>query len=657
MRFRNLKAPLKMTMAFSVVLAAIVAVGAVLFLNLMALERADADMARTNRALHAVEDARFALARQENSLRGFLLSNDDFYVDRITHLHRPLFATRVTELERLSAGDAEAAARVDHLREAYDVWRRDGADAALGLAADPATRAQAIAMIGENSGADLLMSRTEDALEAVEHVARTDLALQARVKASAARVMKLTLALGIALIAAVATTMGLLLSGAMASPIVALTEVMRRLAAGDNTVDVPALSRRDEIGHMAAAVATFREAAIAKAALEAEAEARRRETLALAAQAQAASRAKSEFLATMTHELRTPLNGILGMAQIMGGGALEPGQRERLQTIEESGRALLNVINDILDISKIEAGRLEIRPAPFDLGRFADDMISLYRPLAADRGLTFSLEAPDEARGWFLGDAVRLRQVASNLIANALKFTETGEICVTLEIVGGRLRFTVADTGMGVPADLQAGLFERFVQADGSATRRFGGTGLGLAICKEIVELLGGTIGFESREGAGSRFVFEVPLAPAAAPRQEGMAQSCEPADDAPVRVLVVDDNPTNRMVLSTLLDQFGVASHSVCDGAEAVQAWEAGGWDAILMDIHMPQMDGMTATQRIRERERDLGRPRTPIIAVTASVLSHETEGYFSAGMDGCVAKPIEARTIMSALQGALAA
>jgi signal transduction histidine kinase/ActR/RegA family two-component response regulator len=653
-RFQNLDAPLKVTVAFTCVLAVILGAGAVLFANLTALEQADGATARAARVLQSVESARFTLARQENSLRGYLLSGERFYVDRVVNVHAPAFHRHLAELERLSADDAAALVLVSRLRTNHAAWMRDGAQAAISAAGDPRTREAAFDMVGENSLADLLMARAEADLDDIESAGRATLAQSAAAKAEAARMMKLALVVGVALIAAVALVFGLLLSASMARPIKALTSVMRRLAAGDHAIEIPALARRDEIGHMASAVAIFRDAAVAKATLEAEAELRRREALALAAQAQAANRAKSEFLATMTHELRTPLNGILGMAQIMGHGRLASAQRERLGTIEESGRALLGVINDILDISKIEAGRLEIRPAPFDLGRFCDDLAALYRPLATDKGLAFRLQVAPEARTWANGDAVRLRQIASNLISNALKFTEKGEVTVIVDFADGRLKFAVEDTGIGVPEALQAGLFERFVQADASATRRFGGAGLGLSICKEIAELLGGTVGFTSREGRGSRFAFEVPLG--RVERGETGAAGAPPVEAGSARVLVVDDNATNRTVLTALLDQFGVASHAVADGQEALDAWSQGGWDAILMDIHMPRMDGVTATLRIRERERELNLPRTPIIAVTASVLSHETEGYFTAGMDGCVSKPVDVRAIMTALQAAMA-
>ena len=659
--FRDFQAPQKMVVAFCIVLAAIVGMGGVLHLNMRALERADGEMARANRALSAVEAARFNLSRQENSLRGYLLTGEPYYILRIVTLHQPNFRKAVNDLERLSEDDPAALARVARLRSAFEAWRRDGAEKALALAIDPATRPQALAMIGEASRADRLMGATEDALQAIEVAGRAALAQNAALHVSATRAANLALIFGIAIAAAIAALMGLALVRTMAAPVVALTEAMRKLAAGDHGVAIPARDRQDEVGQMAEAMATFQAAAIAKAALEAEAEARRMETFALAQRAEAANRAKSEFLATMTHELRTPLNGILGMAQVMSREPLAEAQRARLDTITESGRALLSVINDILDISKIEAGRLEIRPAPFDLGKFADDLEALYRPLAAEKGLAFVMETHSRARDWFVSDAERLRQLASNLISNALKFTDRGEVRVTLDVVDGRLTFAVADTGVGVPADRQHSLFERFVQVDASATRRHGGSGLGLAICKELVGLFGGTIGFTSTEGAGSRFSFDLPMEtvakPAGAPGPDAVGDLSAAQDEAVARVLVVDDNAVNRTVLLALLQQVGIDAHGVIDGAEALQAWEREDWHAILMDIHMPVMDGVTATLRIRERERELGRRRTPIIAVTASALAHETEAYAAAGMDDCVPKPIDAVAIVAALQTQLEA
>lgn len=655
--------PVKVALAFSVVLTTIIAVGALLLVNLVALQNAEAATERAHRTLAAAEGVRFALVRQENSLRGYLLTGQAYYPRRIATVHRPLFEARLAELRTLGARDARALARIDRLRTAFADWRRLAADPALAMAADPARRAGAVSLIGRDSLADRLMDRIEGVVSEIETASRQALVTEAGNRARAAAVMRLTMVLGLVLTVAAAAATGLWLSRGLATPIVALTGVMRRLAAGDHAVQPPAADRADEIGDMARALVTFREAAIARARLEAEAEVNHERAEALMIEAQTANRAKSEFLATMTHELRTPLNGILGMAQIMAGDELEPAQRQRLTTIGESGRALLDIINDVLDLSKIEAGHLAITPAPFDLGAFADSLAALYRPLAAEKGLAFSLSVAPSARGVFMGDAVRLRQVASNLLSNALKFTEAGSIAASLEVQDGRLVLAVTDTGIGVPPGCQATLFDRFVQADATATRRFGGAGLGLTICRDIAGLMGGGITFTSRPGQGSRFVFEAPLAPAEAPAAGGPSRGDAnpvgvetPLDSAP-QVLVVDDNAVNRTVLQTLLGQFDIASEAVVDGLEAVAAWEAGHWDVILMDVHMPRMDGISATQKIRELELASGRARTPIIAVTASVLSHETDAYFLAGMDGVVAKPIEARTMLAALQQTLAA
>ncbi|MES2342080.1 MAG: ATP-binding protein [Pseudomonadota bacterium] len=370
--------------------------------------------------------------------------------------------------------------------------------------------------------------------------------------------------------------------------------------------------------------------------------------------AEGASRSKTEFLATVSHELRTPLNGVLGMAQAMTGDPLSKSQRARLSTIQDSGRALLGIINDVLDVSKIEAGRLELSPYAFDLARFAEDLGALYGGLAGDRGLSFHLEVTPQAQGWRYGDEVRLRQVISNLLANALKFTEAGSVTARIDAEGDVLKVSVTDTGLGIAADRAPRLFEKFVQADASTTRRFGGTGLGLAICRDILALMGGAIDFTSHPGEGSCFSFTVPLPRTEAPSAVG-PEEADPQFDAALRVLVADDNPTNRLVIRTLLEQVGIEIVAVDSGTAAIEAWEAGAWSAILMDIHMPGMDGLEATQRIRAREQVLGRARIPIIAVTASVLSHETDAYFAAGMDDFIAKPIELSRLLSILQDCL--
>lgn len=373
----------------------------------------------------------------------------------------------------------------------------------------------------------------------------------------------------------------------------------------------------------------------------------------LALSEQAANRTKTEFLATITHELRTPLNGVLGMAQVMALDDLNDAQRSRLATIQSSGRALLATINDVLDISKIEAGRLELSPTVFDLGLLADDLQSLYRSLAVDKGLTLTFEVDPAARGWRLGDDVRLRQVMSNLLSNALKFTQEGTISAFVRCEGERVRVSIADTGIGVSPERAPFLFEKFVQADASTTRRFGGSGLGLAISREIVGLMGGDIDFTSAAGEGSCFTFQVPL-----PRAEAPVAATGPAviEDADrIRVLAVDDNVINRTVIQTLLGGFGVETQCVDSGEAALAAWSASPFDLILMDIHMPGMDGVAATTEIRRRELMEGRVRTPIVALTASVLSQEINGYLAAGMDGFVAKPIELSRLTAVIQSVL--
>ncbi len=397
--------------------------------------------------------------------------------------------------------------------------------------------------------------------------------------------------------------------------------------------------------------------------LEAELEENRRlrtEAQDLAVVAQTASRVKTEFLETMSHEIRTPLNGVLGMAQAMERDPLSARQRDRLAIIQDSGATLLSVINAVLDISRIEAGKMEIVRAPFDLDALADTLRQLYGGLAHDKGLDFTLEIAPGAGGWRDGDGARLRQVLSNLISNAIKFTDAGQVAVRIGGDAATLTCAVTDTGVGVPEARRAQIFEKFVQVDGSSTRRTGGSGLGLAICRELVTLMGGRIGFESPAEGGARFTFQAPcpaLTPVAPPAPAAAADASPASGEGELKMLVVDDNATNRTVLQAMLGHMGVACGVARDGHEAVAMWEASPWDAILMDIHMPGMDGLEAGRVIRTREAAEGRVRTPILAVTASVLTHETDRYLAAGMDGFVAKPIAAQRLVAALDAALSA
>ncbi|WP_304164881.1 PAS domain-containing hybrid sensor histidine kinase/response regulator [Phenylobacterium aquaticum] len=377
--------------------------------------------------------------------------------------------------------------------------------------------------------------------------------------------------------------------------------------------------------------------------------------------AQAASVAKSEFLAIMSHEIRTPMNGVLGMAQAMTREPLSPVQRDRLDVIRQSGEALLAILNDVLDLSKIEAGKLELETAPFDLEAVARGAHATFTSTANSKRLSFNLSIAPQARGAYLGDSARVRQVLYNLISNAVKFTAQGGVRVSILAADPGIRIEVEDTGVGIPADRLEKLFAKFVQADSSTTRQFGGTGLGLAICRELAEAMGGSITVESREGEGSRFIVELPL-----PRADGelcllpdaARQDEEAAElEGEFRILAAEDNPINQLVLKTLLAQFGLTPQVVDNGELAVAAWEAEAWDLILMDVQMPVLDGPSAARAIRQRELETGRTRTPIIALTANAMTHQVDSYRTAGMDGFVAKPIEVRDLMEAISSALVA
>ncbi|WP_297512931.1 ATP-binding protein [uncultured Caulobacter sp.] len=370
------------------------------------------------------------------------------------------------------------------------------------------------------------------------------------------------------------------------------------------------------------------------------------------AEAASANAAKTAFLATMSHEIRTPLNGIMGMAQVMEGDALSPPQRERLQVVRQSGAALTVILNDVLDLARIEAGQLELRPEPFDLRELLTGCGQTFAALAEGKGLTHDLAINPAAEGAYLGDVGRLRQILLNLLSNAVKFTEAGGVSIAARYEHDRLELTVADTGPGVAPEEQERLFARFVLLDDIATRRQGGAGLGLAICRELARAMGGDITVRSRPGEGSAFTVSLPLprvetaAPAAAPPPPSVAPA--------LRVLAAEDNPTNQLVLRLVLQQAGVEPTIVDDGAQAVEAWRRGDWDVVLMDIHMPVMDGLAALKEIRRLEAEEQRPRTTVIALTANAMRHQVEALLAAGMDGHVGKPIDVAELLQALERA---
>jgi signal transduction histidine kinase/ActR/RegA family two-component response regulator len=371
--------------------------------------------------------------------------------------------------------------------------------------------------------------------------------------------------------------------------------------------------------------------------------------------AEAASRAKSAFLANTSHEIRTPLNGLLGLVRL----ALDPKigveqKNDYLRRIADSAQALSGVISDILDLSKIEAGKLVIEHVDFDLREVLTTICNAYRDLAAEKGLAFALHLDDALPAGVNGDPVRVRQVLTNFISNALKFTEKGGVDVRIFAASaGRVRFTVSDTGIGIDEATRKRLFLPFSQGDESTTRRFGGTGLGLSICRQLVESMGGAIGVESRHGEGTTFWAELPL-PAAQARSRP-APSALGAPEAEqslrgVRVLLVEDNSVNMLIAETLLTGWDVEVVQATDGRQAVEAVEReeGRFDAVLMDVHMPVMSGYEATAALRRRytKEDL-----PIIALTAAALVSEQEQSLALGMNDFITKPFDANRLRISL------
>ena len=372
--------------------------------------------------------------------------------------------------------------------------------------------------------------------------------------------------------------------------------------------------------------------------------------------AQATNVLKSQFLANMSHEIRTPLNGVLAMAQIMAMGDLSADQRPRLEVIRSSGETLLVVLNDILDLSRIEAGMMTLENAPLDLAGLAASLDRTHRPNPGGASaVKLQIDLGPTAGGLRHGDQARIAQVLGNLLSNALKFTPRGEVRVLLDGDGvdghDGLRLQVSDTGVGISEQTLPLLFQKFSQADGSNTRRYGGAGLGLAICRELVRMMNGKIEVTSVVDQGSTFTVTLPLpvidpaAPAPAAQARGRL----------LRVLAAEDIPTNQLVLRTILEAFGVELVMVANGLLALDAWRAEPFDLILMDIQMPVMDGVAATAAIRADEARNQRARTPIIAVSANAMPHHARAYIEAGMDAHVPKPIVLDNLHAAMRAVL--
>jgi signal transduction histidine kinase/AmiR/NasT family two-component response regulator len=458
------------------------------------------------------------------------------------------------------------------------------------------------------------------------------------------------------------------LASQLARPVARLSEAMHEVAGGGDFARRVERRSDDELGRL---TDSFNDLLAQLHKNDLELRAAMSDLVEARDAAEAANVLKSHFLANMSHEIRTPLNGVLTMAQIMAAaGDLAPDQRERLEVIRQSGETLLTVLNDILDLSKIEAGRMELEDVEFDTGELARRMEAIHGPAAAKKGLAFSVNMTAKAGGVRRGDPARLQQILNNLVSNAVKFTSIGEVRVVVDGEGddgeSGLRITITDTGIGVPTDKLESLFQKFSQVDSSTTRKFGGTGLGLAICRELAQIMGGSVWAESIEGVGSTFFVIMPAlrvgaaaVPARVPSASAPTEDADgdeaASDGPPLRILAAEDNPTNQLVLRTVMSMFGLEVEIVSDGAQAVEAWSNSGYDLILMDIQMPVMDGITATKTIRATEAREGRPRTPIIALSANAMNHQVEEYLAAGMDMHVAKPIDLAKLREALSRVL--
>ncbi len=370
--------------------------------------------------------------------------------------------------------------------------------------------------------------------------------------------------------------------------------------------------------------------------------------------AQTANAAKSQFLANMSHEIRTPLNGVIGLAQALANTTLTAQQAEMLELIQSSGRTLQVLLSDILDLARVESGRLELSEEAFDLGLAVREAARLYESSARDKGLQFFVEISPDIDCWITGDPVRLKQILTNLVSNAVKFTGEGFVSLTAAPGPPRdgaptLRFSVEDTGIGFDGQTRERLFSRFEQADGAITRKFGGSGLGLAISRQLAEMMGGDLDCESEPGGGSAFILTIPFRAARAPAAAtGEATPDQTAPKATTRVLLADDHPVNRRVVEVILAQADVALTSVEDGAQAVQAIREGDFDLVLMDMQMPVMDGLTATREIRLHEAAMGLARTPIIMLTANALPEHISAAEAAGVDRHLPKPFDATELL---------
>ena len=594
-----------------------------------------------------VDDLAATMIDMSGQVRGFLLIRDEDFARGVV-ADRAKVKTGIRAL-RGAVRSSDQKARLEQIARAAEAYVKEAVEPEIRLGQDPSTRGQALAIM--STGVNKRdMNAFKDAVARFEDVERQSLAQRRAAEARATTMARVTLLAGAVLAAGLSILLGWVLTRMIGHPLRRLAATMAVVGRTKDFSVVVEPGSNDELGQLArdfnallAELNTY-DAQLKQALTEL--------TLAKDA-AEEANVMKSQFLANMSHEIRTPLNGVLGMAQVMALNPLSGPQKERLEVIQKSGATLLAVLNDLLDLSKIEAGRMELAEAPFDVEEVAAGAYATFTSIANANGVSFSMVVAAEAAGRWRGDSVRVRQVLYNLISNALKFTREGSVLVKIEAprsqAGKVLTLSVADTGIGIAPEALPKLFEKFVQADNTITRRFGGTGLGLTICRHMVELMGGKITVESELGAGSTFRVELPLpwlGPVIHLPAPPVASDVGPSADSSLdglRVLAAEDNATNQLVLKTVLHALGLEPVIVENGRLAVETWARERFDLILMDIQMPQMDGVAATREIRRRERQSGADRMPIVALSANAMKHQVGEYLAAGMDAHLAKPIQ--------------
>jgi signal transduction histidine kinase/ActR/RegA family two-component response regulator len=468
----------------------------------------------------------------------------------------------------------------------------------------------------------------------------------------------------------VAAIVAMALQSRVSTPILAIARVAQRIARTHHFNDRVAVASTDELGVLAESFNSMLEEIERRDGelleqrrqLEEEAEERNRvngELRVAKEKAEDGALLKSQFLANMSHEIRTPMNGVVGMISLVLEGCTDAEEREQLTVAQSAAQSLVRLLNEILDLSKIEAGKMTFETIDFDLSNMVDDALRIFQIPIREKKLSLGFHYDANCPKWVRGDPARLRQVLINLVGNAVKFTAQGSVLLEIRpSVDGRLQFAVQDTGIGIAPDKREAIFDAFTQADGSHTRRFGGSGLGLTITRRLVDLMGGELRLTSEPGRGSCFFFELPLPTAETPAASLVKASAPTDVPLPaLRVLVAEDNAINQKVIDSMLQRQGWSVVIAGNGKLACEAFDCQRFDLILMDIQMPEMDGLEATRWIRQRERECScHGRVAVVALTAHASGAQRDQCLAAGMDGVVTKPVNLPTLLNCIAAVLA-